>query len=56
MVQQIDTHEQARGSLTIQASLDLKLGDYNLKKREEIIILLHSPTCKHVVLCPSGFQ
>ena len=28
----IDTHEQARGSLTIQASLDLKLGEYNLKK------------------------
>ena len=28
----IDTHELARGSLTIQASLDLKLGESNLKK------------------------
>jgi hypothetical protein len=40
---------------TIQASLDLKLGKNNLKN-EMNTSPLHSPTCKHVVLCPSGFQ
>ena len=51
----IDIHEQARGSLIIQAALDLKLGKYYLKK-SEYPCPLHSPTCKHVVLCPSGFE
>ena len=51
----IDTHEQARGSLTIQASLDLKLGEYNLKNGRNPSPL-HSPTCKHMGLCPSGFR
>ena len=40
---------------TIQASLDLKLCKNNLKN-EMNTSPLHSPTCKHVVLCPSGFQ
>ena len=31
---EIDIHEQARGTLIIQASLDLKLGKYYLKKSE----------------------
>ena len=47
----IDTHEQARGSIIIQASLDLKLGKYNFKNGGKPFPL-HSPTCKHVVLCP----
>jgi hypothetical protein len=46
----IDIDEQARASLIIQASLDLKLGKYYLKK-SEYPCPLHSPTSKHVVLC-----
>ena len=46
----IDIHEQARVTSIIQASLDLKLGKYYLQK-SEYPCPLHSPTCKHVVLC-----
>jgi len=37
----IDIHEQARGSLTTQASLDLKMGKYYLKKANILSLYIH---------------
>ena len=47
----VDTHEQSSWYFITQASLDLKLGKYNFKNRGKPFPL-HSPTCKHVALCP----
>ena len=51
----VDTHEQSSWYFITQASLDLKLGKYSFKNGGKPFPL-HSPTCKHVVLCPLGFE
>jgi hypothetical protein len=54
-IPRVDTHEQSSWYFITQASLDLKLGKYNFKNVGKPFPL-HSPTCKHVVRCPAGFE